>query len=232
MTTPTFKPLLSAVFLFLLTVRQVPAAVIDLFTDGPQTAGITAQPTRDNRNAIPLTDSLFESRSLYVGYNTERASIQNRALTYELPLNPITPDDRGYFGLNYTSSTPVDLLGDGATAFLVKFEFFEATFPYSLGFYVGDPGLQGSSYKFLIRDFSTGLVSSAEAVIPFSYFSKTDLTQVKFLGIDASRMPAGSSFVISSITTVPEPSVALLTSGFAIVCLFHRRRNHPPALLE
>lgn len=232
MTTPSFKPSLLAVLLFLLTVHQMPAAVIDLFTDGPQTAGITAQPTRDNRNAIPLKGSLFESRSLYVRYNTERASIQNGALTYELPLNPITPDDRGYFGLNYASSIPVDLLGDGATAFLVKFEFFEATFPYIITLYVGDWRQNDSYGKFSIQDFNTGLVSSAEAVIPFHAFSKTDLTQVEFLGIYASRMPAGSSFVISSITTVPEPSVALLTSGLAMVFLCHRRRSHPPALWE
>ncbi len=85
MTAPSFKPPLSAALLFLLTVQQMRAAVIDLFTDGPQTAGRTAQPTRDNRNAIPLTGSLFESRSLYVNSNTERASIQNSALTYCRP---------------------------------------------------------------------------------------------------------------------------------------------------
>jgi hypothetical protein len=205
-------------------VQNLPAAVIDLFTDGPQTAGSSAQPTWDNRNQIPLSDSLFEARSYYLRSRYGIGSIQDGRLTFAEPGNPATSDERSYLGVNYTSSTPVYLLGDGATAFLIKFEFFAATYPYSLRFYVGDPRLQEPFGSFGIGDFSSGEASSGEVLIPFSFFTRTDLTQVQYLGIDASRMPAGTSFAISSITTVPEPTFPALASGLAVGLLLWRKR--------
>jgi hypothetical protein len=198
--------LASAVFSGVVT-SNMPGAVIDLFYNSPQSVEKTTLGLKSVESTAVLEGNLFPSRRIVLGYGTQQATVSDGMLSYEVTAHPsATPlsNTHGYLNLEYSSDQPVNLLGRGDTAFVVRFNSFHAEYPYVLNFYV-------SNFYTLNRDsYPLRLTQSGEVIIPFSVFGSVDLTAVTFLGVDAARMAVGTSFVISSITTIPEPSGASL----------------------
>jgi hypothetical protein len=215
----------SIVLFFALISLPLPAAVIDLFADGPQEV---ASP--GSLRAVPqmLTFGVFEQRDLAINYNyiAQQGTILDGSLRYSVSPIPtsLTGPNRGYLNVRYSSSQPVDLLGDGSTAFQIQFDHFDATYPYLLDFYIRDADSFYPSY-YSMRGLLMDASPAGTITIPFSAFSLTDLSRIRDLGIDASRMPMGSSFTISSITTVPEPTFPALAGSMGVAWLGRRRRN-------
>lgn len=229
MKTLLFLPLLAATCFGLPAFTQ--AAVIDLFTGSPQ-EWVATTPVGGDRvstDPVPLTNSLFETRTLVLAYGAQKISIRDGVLRYETLR--VTPEplpgvnDRGYLKVTYSSDRPVNLLAGGATAFAIDFLDFKALPPY--GSWVEIATANGDSDNGDLPYFRSSSTFPTRVIVPFSRFPQLDLTAVQEVTLDLSRMVPGTSFTITGFSTVPEPSPTALASALcAFVCAF-RRRSKP-----
>lgn len=219
-----------ALFVSVLTGLSAPAsaAVIDLFTSSPQ-EWVASEPvgnTPVSTAPVPLTDSLFENRTLSFFDGAQQVSILNGALRYQT-LEATAPgslfEENGYLTVSYTAASPINLLKGGDTAFAIDFQDFTGPPPYLFGVGIIVPGLSGYSL-ISVPEFETSASFPTRVIIPFSRFSGTDLSAVQAVLLDAGRLRPGTSFTLTGFSTVPEPSTtALFTTLGACSCTFRRR---------
>ena len=228
MTSSLVLLLVSGLLVGAITAPPSQAAVIDLFTGEPESIQRvmgTEAPRRDS--PYLLESSLFEIRELRLRFGevTQSILIENGTLSYSMGTTITIPrgNNLGYFNLQYLSLTPVDLLGNGATAFRIKFNFFSSSEVNRLQFFIRSQNSSDTSFAYL-SNFHIGSAVPTELTIPFSAFPDIDFTQVEALGINGGRMALGTTFVIASVTTVPEPNIPILLFGFAATLLFRRGR--------
>ena len=216
-----FTPLVLALSGF--ACSTAPAAVIDLFRDGPQELTSPGSGGAwQSASAVALTDSIFDSRGMRTQYGAQNLRVNTTAgtLLYDVVPDGAGSNDWGYFELIYSSSTPVNLLADGATSFEARFALLEfgssfGPLQISVKSSAGSAGVSGyftsSSDKILQFDFSR-----------FSGVNFSAVTEIRFGGF---RIPEGSTLVLDSLQTVPEPSIPLVSALSAAMLLGWRRRD-------
>lgn len=217
----SLRALLIAVALSL----QAPGAVIDTFTSGDQAV---SWPSGQGSVAItseaPIAGSLFDTRYLYFrsgGVQSLAVTTSEQNLAYDLG-----PDGGGYFRFGYRSSTPVDLLGGGAS--ILRFYFEGATsgtrFPANLEFMTAS-GVARYSWGFELTSIFNGNDGPFVVDVPLAEINGGDLTQVTELTINALRITAGGSFRLSGVETIPEPAPIGLLLFAAVRLLWVRSRR-------
>lgn len=229
MKTLTSFSLFAATFFGLPAFTQ--AAVIDLFTSSPQewVAPTPVGADRVSMDPVPLTSSLFETRTLAMEYGAQKISIQDGVLRYEtltvIPSPAPGVNDRGYLTVTYSSDRPVNLLTGGATAFAIDFADFNWVPP--IGFWLRISDSSGKDdFSRTEPAFGSSTAFPARLIIPFSEYPDVDLTAVQAVTLNMHRMLPGTSFTITGLSTVPEPSPTVLASVFcAFICAFRRRSN-------
>jgi hypothetical protein len=204
---------------------QAPGAVIDTFASGDHS--LSWPPARGSvavTSEVPISNSLFDTRYLSFrngGVQSLAVTTSEQILAYDLG-----SEGGGYFRFGYRSSTPVDLLGGGAS--ILRFHFEGATggtrFPANLEF-VTASGLARYSWGFLLTGVFNGNDGPFVVDVPLSAISGGDLTQVTEMTFDALRIAAGGSFRLSRVETIPEPSPIGLTLLVAVPLLMRRSRH-------
>lgn len=200
------------------------AAVIDLFVNSPQSVALEATPSgRAQAAPVSLTSGLFDSRGMTLQYGTQQLAVTEGLMSYQVtpPAAGFSGNANGYFNLSYTSVDPVNLLGGGDTAIRLLVSSCQLARPYFFSFYLGSGRNQESYSLQLPGGSSTSFIID----VPLSAFAKIDLTAVDRLGIDAGRLPVGSSFQLAGIVTVPEPAVLTSLAPVALIGLGRRRRS-------
>jgi hypothetical protein len=200
-----------------------PAAVIDLFRDGPHT--LTSHGTSGtwtSANSVGLTDSIFSARSMRVQYGAQSLEVNSTAgnLFYEVLPSGAGSNDRGYFEVIYTSPAPVNLLVDGSTSFEARF----ASMDFGSTFGPLQISVSSSSGRSTVSGYFTSS-SDSSLRFDFSRFSGVNFSSVTQISFGGWRIPEGSTFVLGSLQTVPEPSVPLLSAIPAAILLGRRRRS-------
>lgn len=198
-------------------------SIIDNFIDFPQLAEQMPSGANVTPDEVTLSQSLFMTRSIAVSRGVQRLQVTGGGIDYDVFEPPPDYSDigRGYFHIDYSSSTPVSLLGDGATSVRIMFDRFSAPYPYILDVYFESTGVR---QDYPIQAVRGGIDTPTAVDIPFSVFDQTDFGSVDGFGIDAARFPIGASLRISGISTVPEPSTAMLFVGGVLVWCFGMRR--------
>lgn len=199
------------------------AAVIDLFREGSQT--ITSPGNSGAWNsaaAVALEDSIFSARTMRVQYGAQNLTVDTTVgnLFYEVLPDGAGSNDLGYFEVGYTSPVPVNLLADGATSFEARFALlnFGSTFgPLQIS-------VTSSSGNYTVSEYFTSS-SDSSLRFDFSRFQGVDFSSVTQVSFGGWRIPVGSTLVLDSLQTVPEPSLPLLSLFPATLLLVRRRRS-------
>lgn len=219
---PTFVVIGAIVGGVALSLNRCHAAVIDLFDDQPQA---TLQLSNFHETE---SHGLFDRRTMVltsgsnsrIEPNRDSLTISGGALNYLNPEpQPLGPRTTGYFKVTYSADEPVNLLADGATHLRLQFDSRTARFIGAIELQNGDE--RGRSVSLSRFDRNLEVID-----IPFSLFSSFDPTETTSLTLDGYRIQQGSSFRLTSITTVPEPSFPIL-SALSLTMLSVIRRRHP-----
>lgn len=205
------------------------AAVIDAFTSGFQAVSWPPAQGREVLDVTAIDDSLFDSRFLRFrsgGSQSLTVTTETQELNYSLGL-----DGGGYFQFGYRSTTPVSLLGDGAS--VLRFSFASANagpmFPAQLVIQTS-AGL--ARYSWGVTTLVDAFASHDGAFsidVPLAEIKGGDLTRVTELTFDAYRISPAASFRLTRIETVPEPaSWSLIALATAAACLVRLRKLEGP----
>lgn len=197
-------------------------AVIDLFTD-PQELAHPGSTPRTLSNEITFSESLFTTRRFELSYGTQSLRVSNSGyLDYQVDSD--LSNNLGYFRIQWSSASPINFLGDGATAFQFHFDRTFGRFPLLR---LQLETLSGTtSTSSLLPSWSFGPDGESAIVnIPFASISRqdVDLSQIASLTLSASRISRGSSFRLLSVASIPEPSLPLLLTTTSLVLLRRRR---------
>lgn len=223
LTSPTFAVTAAVLGALALAVSTCQGAVIDLFDEAPQAIEHTSPSFSQITDRVSLSNSEFETRTLGLGRGNHRLSVNTSGpfLDYQAHGGPFT---RNYFEITWSSSSPVDLLASGATAFRVSF-LEEATYPrLPMWLEVSSPwerhntSVTGSIWPGHEHD------GTFFFDISFSRYDRVDLTQVDSIVLRGARISEGTSFRLLSITTIPEPTSPVLGSLALLLFLTRRRR--------
>ncbi len=212
----------SALALLVLASCPVRSATIDTFIDGPQEVVRTSngEPRLTTTPPVVLSNSPFTRRILEVSYGAQRLAVDTTLaeLSYSVDDLGLSGNARGYFEVLYTSDTPVNLLAGGATSFALLFESVGEVDWFIDLRVSGSSGTDEATFR--LHDITPG----TPLLIGFDQFPAVDLGEVTSLQLDSSRIPVGTSFVLKSITTVPEPGLlSLFATGFGALLLRRRR---------
>lgn len=228
---PTFVVVAAILGGVALSLNQCHAAVIDLFDDpdSPERYAVRLGPFTDVRE---LPASVFETRTIELHTLSsvsnslpvaETLVISDSQFAYD---NPALDHTRlsclpsGAWEVSYQTSSPVNLLGDGATTLRLEIASIAIRRP-SL-FFQSEGGARGF-YLPIDRPFeATGPLT---VDIPFTSFEGVDFGSVTEFRIRALRSAPETHFILDSITTVPEPSFPILSSLSLSLLAFSRRRS-------
>ncbi|MBB5349828.1 hypothetical protein HNR46_000049 [Haloferula luteola] len=217
------KPNLHPLILVPTLTLTAPAAVIDSFDLAGQALD-SSLPGRWLNFGSPTGDFEAERRFMLTYGRTQTLETTSEGLLeYRIdhPDPEVSGNTRGYFNVSYQFDTAVDLLADGATAFMLQFASGTVTantgiaFPFTIE--VGDQRGRTAQRSLSVVPLFWESEGAFSVEIPFSFFTSwIDLSQVSSLDLDGYRITPGASFQLDSITTVPEPSwawVSVLTFG-------------------
>jgi hypothetical protein len=199
------------------------AAVIDLFRDGPQELTSPGNSGAwQSASPVALADSIFDSRAMRVQYGAQSLRVDTTIgnLLYEVLPDGAGGNDRGYFEIIYASSSPTNLLADGATSFEARFALLE----FGSSFGPLQISVSSSAGNATVSGYFTSS-SDTSLRFDFSRFSGVNFSAVTQIRFGGWRIPEGSTFVLGSLQTVPEPSIPLLSALSAAIVLGRRRRE-------
>lgn len=125
----------------------------------------------------------------------------------------------GYLRYDSSSDDPINLTGSGES--ILRLEFSDLVLPKEISLQINLwSGSRSNSVQVWIP---AGTRAEDSLQIPLSRFGALDFSQVDQIRISGGRFVSGTSFVLDSITTVPEPA----TLGLAMLGglgLLRRRR--------
>lgn len=190
------------------------ATVIDDFTTGALELDSPNSVYQDSLSRSSLIDGnrgVFANGStpMHVSVNTATGAFSFQSLNW------------GYFTLTYAidAGSEIDLLGDGSTAF--RLTFADVT-----------PGLWRGRYTFsvdgVIHHFAEDLFAlngPGVIEIPFSIFTSGQTFSPAEIELSAIRVEPGFQITISSIDTVPEPSVSVLVLSMTLFLIRRSRKT-------
>lgn len=204
-------------FGFLGSTLALPAAVvIDDFSSGDLAfnSGISTSQEGLDANAV------IGGRRTIIASTLGSASIDGR-VDATRGIFSFASSDFGYFSVTYTIGLAqrVDLLADGSTAFLLEFAYVDPRFSRGLYGLVVD----GTSYSLASELFA--IEGPGRIEIPFSAFTKSSTFSPGQIVFSAARVEPGFRIELSSITTVPEPSAALMFLAAGCMMITSRTRG-------
>ncbi|MFC0019510.1 hypothetical protein [Roseibacillus persicicus] len=217
-----------AILISLALAFQASGAVIDTFTTGDQE--VSWPPDHGSvaiTSEVPILGSLFDTRFLHFsdgGVQRLSVTTSEQILAYDLG-----PDSTGYFQFGYRSTTPVDLLGEGASILRLHFDGGTSgtegrPFSASLGL-ATESGVAGFSWDFKLSTIFNDNDGAFVVDVPLVEITGGDLSQVTELTFDSIRISGGAGFRLTRVETIPEPTPIVLLLFVAIRMLLVRSRS-------
>ncbi len=196
------------------------AAVVETF-GGIQIAA-TGDPEAAISSQINNNAGDFERRYFGISHGGGRmeTTAEGNGLHYSFESWMATGSNTlGYFTYRSDSEDPVDLMGNGEN--VLRLTFSDLTLLQTISFQINIYSATGSdSLQVYLAEGTRG---TAVLDIPFSEFEGVDFSRIEGVGMSGGRFSSGTSFVLDSITTVPEPSLASLAVLGGLGMLRRRR---------
>jgi hypothetical protein len=203
--------------------RPASAAVVDLFAGGAQVAA-TGNPLFQSKSEIFGSPGDFEKRYISIPFGGGHMEVAGEApgLSFDFLSSMATgANTLGYLFLHSESADPVSLIGDGEEVVRISFSQLSLPAPiqFQLNFFsAGESG-------FLSIRLPAGNRENADIYVPMSKFGDVDFSAIKSMTLQGGRFESGTSFVVDSITTVPETSLPLLSIAGGLVLVSRRPRR-------
>ena len=196
------------------------AAVVETF-GGIQIAA-TAAPGYLSSSQINNNPGNFERRYFGIPYGGGRmeTTAGGAGLSYSFEswmapgLNTL-----GYFSYRSNSEDPVNLIGNGEN--VLRLTFSDLTLLQTISFQINiSSATGGDSLQVYLAE---GTRDTAVLDIPFLKFEGVDFSRIEGVALSGGRFSPGTSFVLESVTTVPEPSFLPLAALGGLGFLRRRR---------
>lgn len=190
--------------------------------EGIRQIAATADPEAMRTSEITNSPGDFERRYFGIpsGGGRMETTLESPGLSYDFVSAMATGSNTlGYFTYRSTSEDPVNLLGNGEN--VLRLEFSDLVLLQSISIRI-DIGSETGSDSLQVY-LPEGTRDHAFLDIPLSEFQGVDFTRVETVGLMGARFASGTSFVLDSITTVPEPSFLPLAALGGLGMLRRRR---------
>lgn len=216
------NPLVSSyLVVLLLAISSSHGAVVESF-DGPGQIAATGDPLASSTSQITNNPGDFENRRFGIPFGGGRmeTTLGSSGLSYSYLNSMATGLNKlGYFEYESGSGDLIDLMGSGES--VLRFTFSDLVLSQQISFQINVwSATRGDSVQVWIP---AGTQSEAFLDVPFSRFEGVDFSQVDRIRISGGRFSSGTSFVLDSVTTVPESSV-LSIAVLGCLAAFRRRR--------
>lgn len=214
------NPLCSSLLLALFVSSLSEGAVIDAFSGISQIAA-TGDPLVSPTSSISNNPGGFEDRQFTIEFGGGRmeTTLGASGLNYSFVTEMAPSGNRlGYMTYDASSEDPINLMGNGES--ILRLEFSDLVIPREITLQINMWSGNGNYAQVRLPE---GERAEAHIDIPFSQFAGVDFSEIDQIRISGSRFSSGTSFVLKSITTVPEP-MTLGLAGLGGLGFLRRRR--------